>query len=162
MRSSPCVAVARGAQPRTVAVVRATTNKQHPYTPRSSSLSRSLQAAQDAAKAGKRGGWGLGEAGLPFFGDGPAAPTAAEAAAAAGGGPKVAAEKLAVVIADIAGGGKFYVHDVAKRDALKALDEKMAAFSAKVGVGKGAPVELRRGLLLAALFDAGEGLAWCE
>jgi hypothetical protein len=66
-----------------VAVVRATTNKQHPYTPRSSSLSRSLQAAQDAAKAGKRGGWGLGEAGLPFFGDGPAAPTAAEAAAAA-------------------------------------------------------------------------------
>ena len=121
-----------------------------------------VKAAQDAARAAKLGGWGLGDAGAPFFADPPAGGEAAAEGGAGGGGPVAqrAVERVPVSVCDVTNGSSFYVHALSDREKLASLEERMRAWAAKVGVKAGAPVDVKRGPLLAALFDDGSGLTW--
>ncbi|CAM9650495.1 unnamed protein product [Chrysoparadoxa australica] len=72
--------------------------------------------------------------------------------------PKYTAELVPVKLSDIVDGGRFFVK--AAGDAGdKAVEKKLQAFKEEVGV-KGGPCEVKRGTLLAALYDDGTGPAW--
>ena len=60
------------------------------------------------------------------------------------------AERVAVSVCDVTNGSSFYVHALSDREKLASLEERMRAWAAKVGVKAGAPVDVKRGPLLAA------------
>eukprot|EP00640_Fibrocapsa_japonica_P000834 CAMPEP_0113935162 /NCGR_PEP_ID=MMETSP1339-20121228/2371_1 /TAXON_ID=94617 /ORGANISM="Fibrocapsa japonica" /LENGTH=728 /DNA_ID=CAMNT_0000937219 /DNA_START=1 /DNA_END=2187 /DNA_ORIENTATION=- /assembly_acc=CAM_ASM_000762 len=71
----------------------------------------------------------------------------------------VVQELIRVKISDISSAGRFFVH-LMDDTGLSVVEEKMAAFTEEHGVDTGAPVEAKRGSLVAALFDDGSGAAW--
>jgi staphylococcal nuclease domain-containing protein 1 len=112
-----------------------------------------LFAAEEAAKAGRKGVW--------WAHDPAAEAKAAAAAAVQGEAAATGTTFVGVTVCDVSSGSTFSAHAESDADKLVAVESALAAMKTAHG-GQGAPLPsgLKKGSMVAALFDEGDGPIW--
>lgn len=119
-----------------------------------SDFAAELFAAEDAAKLGRKGIW---------YAHDPAAAAAAAAAKAKAEGAVGDGESafLGITVVDVQSGDSFAAHADSDLEALAAVEGALTDMKAAHGTAGGVlPSPLKRGSMIAALFDEGSGPTW--